>query len=473
MNQPRPCRRPRSLALTPALLACLAPVARPGVPEEKAAPGAAGIGDTYYATLGAGGYDARHYALELDVDMEAEHVRAKTTLRAVAEHSLASFHLDLVGLEVSGVRVDDAPAEFRREGRELIVTPATPVPAGAEFTVEVAYHGRPDVAPDPSHPQRPGVGWRFMESGSYVLSECVGAASWFPCNDHPLDKATFSFQVTVDEPWVVAANGILEEELDLGERRRFLWRSKYPMAPYLATVNIARFEVRVEEGPGGMPLRTYYPKDMTPFELKQFERQGEMVEFFELCFGPYPFESVGAIIADEMLGGALETQTMPVYGRGLPEAVVAHEIAHQWFGDSVSVENWEDMWLNEGFATYGSWLWEEYARGMEAYERMARMAYRMCRGSEVGPPADPGLAELFGPRTYVRGAWTLHCLRLEVEDELFFEILQEWTERYRHGNASTADFIALAEEVSGRELDELFDALLFAPVVPEDPLFEN
>lgn len=472
-------RHVRALALAAALVtaACAAERSGGAAPSAsvEASVGAPDAGDPYYPGAGNGGYDVQHYDLVFDVDMEADRIEAVATVTAIALHDLSRFHLDLHGLEVASVHVDGEAARYRRDGRELIVEPARTVRAGEELDVRVAYSGTPEPSPDPSVERMgvPGVGWWRTDSGVYIVSECIGAPSWFPCNDHPTDKATFSYRVTVDAPFVVAANGLLVGETQKGNERTYEWRASDPMATYLATMNIAPFEVRVEEGPRGMPLRLYYPEGAEEKELEPFARTAEMIEFFESRFGPYPFEAFGGVMAYEQLGGALETQTLPVYSRGAHESVVAHELAHQWFGDCVSPALWRDMWLNEGFAVYAEWLWREHTRGAEALERRAGQTYRFLRRREVGRPFDPGVQELFSGRVYLRGAWVLHALRREVGDPVFFEILRSWVEAHHDGNASTEDFVAHAERVAGRELDELFDTWLYGDVVPEVAEYER
>jgi len=240
----------------------------------------------------------------------------------------------------------------------------------------------------------------------------------------------------------------------------------------LAITHQREFDLILEEGPHGLPLRTYHPTDATEEELAAFAETPEMIEFFEERFGAYPFESYGAVIAYESIGGALETQTLPVYSRGVPSEVVAHELAHQWFGDCVSPAGWRDLWLNEGFAVYAEWLWFEEQSGPEAAEARALRTYDLLRRNEIGPPADPGLESLFSGRVYVRGAWVLHTLRQEVGDETFFEILRTWVETNHDGNATTEDFLALCNEVSGQDLSEMFQGVLFDPLIPAVPDYD-
>jgi len=443
--------------------------------EDQPRAGAPDCDDTYYQGLGNGGYDVSHYALELDVDMESGFMTAIATIDARATHALSAFNLDLWGLEVSSVSIAGVAAEFSHEGRELTIEPAQVLAAEANFQARIEYSGTPDLAPDASVASMgmKGTGWMRRKTGVFVMSECVGASGWFPCNDHPLDKATFSFSVEVAKPYLVAANGLLVEELDHGETRTFEWRASDPMSTYLATVNIAELEVEVSETESGLPLRLYYPAGTSDKALEPFRRTGELIAHFESLFGDYPFEAYGAVLTAEHLGGALESQTLPVYSRGAGEGTLAHELAHQWFGNCVGLEAWEDMWLNEGFAVYAGWLWREHKDGPEAIAKAAKRGYERVKRRKTGAPVDPGEAHVFGSRTYGRGPLVLHALRLEVGDEVFFEILRTWVERNFNSSASSADFVALSEELAGRKLVDLFGAWLYAEAVPaEAPSFE-
>ena len=439
----------------------------PASPSNGPRAGAPGLGDPLYPLLGNGGYDVQHYDLALEVTVESGLLEGFAKITAVAEHGLTSFNLDLYGLDVDAVYVDDRVAEFWQEETELVVEPAEPIAAGTTFVVGVAYGGVPQVRPDPGVPFVPGVGWWRQPSGIYVLSECAGAQSWFPCNDHPLDKATLGMSVTVEEPYVVAANGLLLEEVDHGDRRTFTFLASDPMATYLATVNIAEFDVEVSEGPGGLPLRLYAPTDSTDEELAEFERTPEMLAHFSELFGPYPFECYGAVISYESLGGALETQTIPVYSRGSDESTLAHEMVHQWFGDYVSPARWEDLWLNEGFATYGSYLWEEHLNPEQARQQKLS-TYAIVLSQEFPPPVATE-HPVFNGSVYMRGAWILHGLRDEVGDETFFRILRTWIEAKGGGNATTDEFLAHCDEIAGRSLEAFFDGALRAEVIPRVP----
>jgi aminopeptidase N len=233
------------------------------------------------------------------------------------------------------------------------------------------------------------------------------------------------------------------------------------MASYLAAVNIAEYVIETEQGPDGVLIRNYLPLDFPEALKGGIDQTTDMLVFFSDRFGPYPFEAYGTIIVDIPDFFALETQTLSQHVQtdfALSESVIAHELAHQWFGNSVSLENWQDIWLKEGIATYSDWLWMEYTEGAEALDEKIHRVYLAESWPATHPPGNPSPDNLFTSKVYDRGALTFHSLRLRVGDEVFFQILRTYTERFRYGNASTADFITVAEEVSGQELGEFFDA---------------
>jgi aminopeptidase N len=455
--------------------------------------GADGLGDPYDPQLGNGGYDAQHYTLDLLVDVEGNVITGTVTMEASAIQDLATFNLDFMGLDVNDVRVNGAPADHERvdgpsSGRELTILPDKLIQRGELFSVTISYSGSPRPFPTKSVPAR--IGWRAYEDGIYVASEPDGSANWYPVNDHPLDKATYSFWVTVPEPYVVAANGLLQEAVDNGDTTTYIWEASDPTASYLVTINIADYETETEEGPDGLPIRNYYPPELAEDAEYDFGRTSEMIGLFSELFGPYPFEAYGVAIIDDV-PFALETQTLSIFssnavtGRRLSENVVAHELAHQWFGDSVSPAQWGDIWLNEGFATYGEWVWLEYTEGREALDASVRDVYDAFSGrnwsdlpaDEVSkrlarrfpPPGAPPFDDLFNASVYLRGGLTLHALRLRVGDDAFFDILRTYHERHRHGNATTADFVAVAEEISGQSLNEFFEGWLYEQALPDIP----
>ena len=439
-------------------------------PDGEAKPGAAGIGDSLYPEFGNGGYDVEHYTLDLTVkDVATSDLDGVTTIAARATQNLSSFNLDFMGFEITTIVINGQPADYKRNKRELTITPATPLAEKEAFTVEVHYQGAPGERSGVALPQ---TGWITFDGGSFVLSEPDGAASFYPVNDHPLDKASYTFRVTVPEPFEVAANGVLTETIDNGSTTTFLFEERDPMASYLATVDIAEFDLETSKAENGIPIRNYYSSSLPEDVRKPFQRQGEMLVYFSDIFGPYPFEVYGALVMDTNFGAALENQTMSIFGRDMidtehvegTEQVVAHEMAHQWFGDSVSLADWRDIWLNESFATYSQALWLEHTRGKRALDNWIKGVYGFVRENResMSPPGKPPAHELFNAGVYYWGALALHALRLEVGDEKFFEILKTYQKRFEDGNVRTADFIAVAQEVSGKELNAFFDSWLYS-----------
>ena len=448
-----------------ALAAALLLSAACGAGEEPL-PGSAGLGDPLYPGLGNGGYEVSHYTVTLDVDVDRNFVSSQAIIEANATQALSSFNLDLRGLEVLETRVSDRPAHHTRSGNELTIEPEGPIRNGASFTVEVLYEGEP--TPD----EIPGIGfrggWIRYATGIYAAGEPWGSSTWFPVNEHPSDKASYTFVVTVPKPYEVAAIGELVSVVDEGAAATYTWESGDELASYLVAVAISQFDEVITQGPEGTPIVDLIEETVGEPVRQRLEKTADMMEFFADTFGEYPFESYGSIVIDTPFP-ALETQTRPVYGALIlyraGERVVAHELAHQWFGNLVTPATWEDLWLNEGFATYSEWLWEDHKSGGGAFD----VFWDVLWTADLGPPGKPRSEAPFDATVYLRGAMTLQALREEVGDEAFFLTLREYLSRHAGGNASTADFVEVAEEVSGQELDQLFEAWLYAEVPPAPP----
>jgi aminopeptidase N len=436
------------------------------------APGARGVGDPYFPDLGNGGYDVEHYDLDLRWDAEQGTLAGTATVTATATQALSSFDLDLSGLEVRSVTVDGTPATATRSDAELVIAPPAPIPEGRAFTTVVAYDGTPV-------PREEGTdyfdgGWQAHGREVFVASEPAGAQTFFPVSDHPSDKATYSFAITAPSDQVVGTNGLPDGQTANPDGTT-TWRSSVrdPMASYLVQIAIGDFEQvdggRTESGVAIRHLLHRGPRLETAREA--VAGTPAMIDALSRIWGPYPFEAYGVLVVDVDLGFALETQTLTLLGADLVtapppnrDAILVHELAHQWVGDLVSPATWRDIWLNEGFATYSEWLWSERSGGPSA----AEMARQIPRSDDLAPPAaDPGAQELFQPTVYLRGAMALQALRERVGDKHFFRILRVWVEEHRFGVASTSDFEALAAEVTGQDLSDLFDPWLHGQGVPD------
>jgi aminopeptidase N len=423
-------------------------------------PGSSGLGDPYYPRSGNGGYDVDAYDIALRYRPRSHRAVATTAIAATATQGLTRFNLDFRGPEISELTVDGQPARARRKGQELIVTPASPIDAGDAFGVEVAYRGRLRPIRDPDGSIE---GWVPTRDGAFVAGEPRGSPTWFPCNDHPTDKASYSFRLTVPKGRKALANGVLVERAQGAKTATFVWRQDEPMATYLATATNGRFKLS-QSAVGEIPSYVAIDPREARASRRPLRKLPAMLDLFSSSFGPYPFSSIGAIVdRARRVGYALETQTLPIYDRAPNEATVAHELAHQWYGDAVTLERWSDIWLNEGFATWAELLWERESGG-RTLKRSFRDLYRVPaarRGYWNPPPGDPGgPRKLFRQSVYLRGAMTLEALRQKIGDAAFNSILRTWFAEHRYGNATTAELIALAERESGLELDEFFDVWL-------------
>ena len=667
-----------ALACSVALLATgSADAGNPGEAPPSYTPGAPGLGDPYYPEDGNGGYDALHYALEVDYEPATDELTGRAEMRAEATQDLSSFNLDLAGLTVDAVEVDGEKAEFKRAGSELTVIPAEGIDDGDSFESVVTYHGVPQTIEDAF-----GLsGFFHTDDGAMVMGQPHVAATWFPVNDHPSDPAGYTFDVTVPQGLQVVANGRLVHEEAANGRHRWVWEAEEPMASYLATFNVGKFDldeyradglkfvdaydpdlftqlaahagrqfasaqagdgaykrltrtiavpagraelsfwmnrelqggrdfvfveartpgrqdwttlpdrnghtstaagrscpdwlklhpflkhyqsakpdgtcastgssgtwnaasgvgeaweewkvdlsayagsdvelsityasdaetaynglfiddIAVSTGEGGTSFEddgdtwdgwaaggppagspdigeSWTATDEPPATLgarteASLAREPEILRFLEGYFGDYPFGDAGGIVDDLAgLGFALENQTRPVYAKDffyaqpLADLVVVHELAHQWYGDSVRVADWREIWLNEGFTTYAEWLWSE-EQGLETAQEFfdKRAAIPASDPFWKVVIGDPGADALFNIAVYERGAMAVHALRQAVGDEDFFTILRRWPEEQAGGDATIGEFIALAEDVSGEDLGPLFDMWLYAPEKP-------
>jgi aminopeptidase N len=437
-------------------------------------PGAAGGGDPFYPSAGNGGYDVRNYDVQLNYQPQNEQLAGDVTIAARATQDLSSFNLDLRGFNIGTVTVNGAAASFTRKGQELTITPSAGLRRNRDFTVRVVYAGHANYVLDPDKSKD---GWIPTDDGAFVVNEPQGAPTWIPVNDTPKDFATWDFTITVPKGLTAMGNGTLVSKTDnAGGTTTWRWRESKPMVSYLTTVSNGVFELRTGSI-DGIPrydavdpqTRQFGAKDPNPtLAWSRLGVEPEAVRFLSDLYGPYPFDSVGAIVdyAPNVFY-SLESQTKPNYWVIPSTLTIVHEIAHMWFGDAVVLERWPDMWLNEGFATWSEWRWNEYKNVKSADEQFDEL-YATPEDSAAGqdlwfpaPNALPDPSELFATPVYDRGALTLQALREKVGDDAFMQIVRTWYGENRYSNVTTADFIATAERSSGVPLDHFFDVWLF------------
>ncbi|MCC6315478.1 MAG: M1 family metallopeptidase [Thermomicrobiales bacterium] len=434
-----------------------------------AAIGAAGVGDPLFPLAGNGGYDVQHYDLSLDLDVASGTIQSATAIvEARATQDLAAFNLDFRGLTIAEIAVDGQPARFRRNDGELTVMPERPVEAGAAFTTRVGYAGTPERVADPFL-----RGWWATGDEVFIVGEPTGAETWFPVNGHPADRATYTLRLTVPARYETIAGGALRGESINDGRTTTVWEMDQPIASYLVTFHVGDFTIERETGPSGVAITNAYPPDLSPVDRAALADASVALAAFEPLFGPFPGERFGGTVVDGGFRAALETEGMVIYGRGaVSEATVAHELAHHWFGNNVGLARWSDIWLNEGFAAYAEALWAEQSDGSDARDAALEQfadrlrALRAAPGRSFFPLADPPADRLFSSEVYARGALALHALRGELGDDAFFRLLREWNHRYGGTAATTADFIALADEIAERDLSDFFATWQYRPELP-------
>jgi aminopeptidase N len=458
-----------ALAGACATCAALAASAHAGVPTH----GSGGLGDPLYPQAGNGGYDVSSYDIELRYEPRTNRFRAGTRTTILAEVTqpagLSRFHLDFRGPAITGLEVNDAGATYAREGQELVVDPAAPLPHGSTMEVVLRYRGEPSEVTDPDGSLE---GWVRTDDGSFVVGEPQGSPGWYPANDHPSDKALFAISVEVPRGYKAVSNGTLEQERS-GDTRTFHWSADDPMATYLATATVGRFETEKAGDLPGEPGYSYTAVDPRFSGAGAIGKGLEIIDFFEESFGPYPFDATGGIVDHAPnVGYALETQTRPIYPGPPGAGLVAHEHAHQWFGNHVTPANWSEIWLNEGFATYANWMWSRERGGISLSGRLDGVCAHPDTSSVWEPP--PGAVsapqEMFGNGVYVRGAAALQALRELIGGGDFLDVLGAWASLGPDFKASTPALVALVKErssVPDATIDAHFEDWVFDDGKPE------
>jgi len=431
--------------------------------------GAEGIGDPYFPDYGNGGYDVSHY--DVEVEVAGDTVSGTTTITATATERLTQFNLDFV-LDTTAVVVNGEVADFTKPStHELVVTPSEAIPNGDTMTVEVTYSDEPGSVFDRGNNPVYTTG----TNGLLILGEPESAPWWIPGNDHPRDKATYDVAITVADGVEALTIGRLVGVED-GAKDTWTWAVNQPTTGYLLFLAAGQYDV-TESTIAGEPAVTAIGAGAGvagEAAAEDFERMDEVVDFLESEFGDYRFDVLGNVVPNTSLGFALETQTRPVYSTAFWSGgfsnmdVVVHEWAHQWVGDNVSVHSWRDIWMNEGFASWAPWKWEQ-EEGGDTLDEIFLAYYNSHPSSDpfwnlhIG---DPGPNSLFAGEVYDRGAMTVQALRNRISKSDHKTLLKKWQNKHEYDDAGTKKFIKLAEKVSGEDLTTFFDAWLYSSDKP-------
>ena len=423
--------------------------------------------DPYVPGHGDDTYDVTHYDVALRYRPSANRLEGDVTVHCRAAKPILALTLDLHRLKVDKITAANL-GRWSQRGSKVHVTLKTTARVGDEFTLKLRYSGNPTTI---STAALGDAGWEELTDGAIVAAQPHGSPTWLPCNDRPDSKATYDFSITVPTDYYAAASGTLEGSSRSGASVTWSYRQRAPMATYLATVQIGRYTSRDLDGP--VPMRVVGPSDLggDGYEAS-FGRQPEMMAYFSEAFGPYPFESYTSVVTDDDLEIPLESQALSTFGRNFASAewhcvrLVAHELAHQWFGNAVTLAHWRDIWLHEGFACYAEWLWSEASGNEPAQHWAEHYAEKLAGLPQDLLLSDPTPELMFDDRVYKRGALALHALRRTVGDDTFFEILQTWVAENSGGSVTTAHFEEHCEQVADRDLTDLFNAWLHQRDLP-------
>jgi len=426
------------------------------------------VEDSYYPEVGDPGVDALHYDLALAWTPGTRTLEGVTTLVFRSTRDAESFQLDLApALEVSRVRVDGAEVEAAHEGKDLVVS--APVTADERYVVEVGYAGTPEPVEAPTTRRDFSTsGFAITPSGeAWTMQEPYGAHTWYPVNDQPSDKALYDFTLSVPSPWVGIANGALTERQDEAGTTTTQWHLAEPAASYLTTVAFGSYTSTSNTSAGGVRIDYWVPAD-APQLARGLERAAAGLDWLEQRLGPYPFDTLGFVLVDSQSG--METQTMITLGKTdytMSEPVLLHEMAHQWYGNQVTPEDWRDVWMNEGMAMYLQGIWEAENAGLTIEEQLDRYA-AVEEGSraESGPPAAYDPREFGEGNIYYGPALMWHELRERIGDPEFFRLVREWPAARDNRSAGRDDYWAWLEEQTGEELTAFFDAWLLGATTP-------
>jgi len=419
-------------------------------------------------------FDILHYSFFWKIDPEEHFIRGKTEiLSRSSDNALQEIilHLDQ-SMEVEEVSQNGSSLGFNHQNGLLYIYLDRIYPEQEVFLVSIIYQGYPEQGLNFSSHENFPVIWS--------LDEPSLARYWFPSFDHPSDKATAEIKVTLPDTFVVASNGT---EITLNSKNNgfstYQWQENYPIATYLISIAASNYQIFTEfytSGTTNMPVIFYVYPEILPQARVTFHATVSMIEFFSRKFGEYPFiqEKYGMAVIPG--GTAMEHQTCTSYparytdGSRSWDWLIAHELAHQWWGDFISPSDWADIWLNEGFATYSDALWHEEiygAFGLKTRMEDFKQYYLVGYDGPDHPIYDPPTGYLFSTIEYEKAAWVLHMLRYVLGEDRFWKSLDVYTEKFAYSTASTEDFINVCEQVYENDLTWFFDQWIYRSGYPE------
>ncbi|MDN5722789.1 MAG: M1 family metallopeptidase [Corynebacterium sp.] len=447
----------------------------------------------YLPDSGDSRFSVAHTTLALDYTPRTNRLEGRAEFDVRVLEETRDLRFDLVGLSAGKVRVDGkVHKQLKREKHALRVRFGSALQPGTSLSVAIDYAGKP--APRPSHWGE--VGWEELTNGALVASQPCGAPTWFPCNDRVDDRGTYDIDVTCDPEFFVAVTGVPGRVTSAGRKLNWRFESHVPTATYLLAVHVGEYKeyafrlttlgdvvvgavrggarsVTGRAPRGAESARLVAPPAHSGLVREAFSPVPDMVAVYEDWFGDYPQEDLTIVVVDEDLEIPLEAQGLASFGLNHCEEseqrLIAHELAHQWFGNSVGLSRWEDIWLNEGFACFAEWVWSQESDGPTIAECAEQHHARLADLPQDLRLLDPGAVDMFDDRVYKRGALLLETLRRTLGDEVFRDLLRTWTDSRKHRLATTDEFTALADSVSPEPLDEIWQAWLHDTALPDLP----